>query len=124
MLIVEDADVLLTDRERDRNSIMSKFLNVSDGIVKMDSKKMIFTTNITQLNSVDDALLRKGRCYAAVEFRRLTVREARAAGEAAGLGNIDYSSKDDWSLAELFNVEEGKLVDDQPRYTIGFSPRS
>jgi ATPase family associated with various cellular activities (AAA) len=121
-LIIEDADVLLTDRERDHNSIMSKFLNVSDGIVKMDNKKMIFTTNITQLNSVDDALLRKGRCYAAVEFRRLTGNEARRAGQAAGLTDQDYSARDSWSLAEIFNADTDTVAE-APKYSIGFAPR-
>lgn len=122
-LVIEDADVLLTDRERDHNSIMSKFLNVSDGIVKIPGKKMIFTTNITQLNTVDEALLRKGRCYAAIEFRRLNQQEAAIAANSAGIENFNERRKDTWSLADLFNDEDVPAVEAPVRTQFGFVVR-
>jgi hypothetical protein len=82
-LIVEDADVFLAPREDGDNDMMSKFLNVSDGLIKIMNKKMIFTTNISQLSKIDAALLRPGRCFACVEFRELTSQEAGAAALAA-----------------------------------------
>lgn len=119
-LIIEDADLLLTSRERDQNTIMSKFLNVSDGLIKINSKKMIFTTNISQLNSVDEALLRKGRCFAAVEFRKLTSQEADTAATAAEQPNQDWHAKKAWSLAEVFNKDVDTVVTETPRAKIGF----
>ena len=119
VLIIEDADLLLTSRESDQNRLMSKFLNVSDGLVKVNDKKMIFTTNIAQLSKVDQALLRKGRCFAAVEFRKLSSKEARIAASAANLQDQDWGSKRDWSLAEIFNADVD-VVEQQPKPKFGF----
>ena len=121
-LIVEDADVLITRCESDQNPVMSKFLNVSDGLIKIDNKKVIFTTNIGQLGSVDDALLRKGRCFAAVEFRNLTSNEAANAAQAANSVEQDWYSKQSWSLAEIFNKDHSELVTMAPKHKIGFVP--
>ena len=103
LMIIEDADLLLSNRESEQNKIMSKFLNVSDGIVKVSGKKMVFTTNISKMSKVDPALLRKGRCYASVEFRPLNSREAAAAATAAGVEAQNWDSKNEWTLTEIFN---------------------
>jgi len=103
IMIIEDADLLLSNRESEQNKIMSKFLNVSDGIVKVASKKMVFTTNISQMSKVDPALLRKGRCYASVEFRAMTPSEASKAAESAGEPSQNWNSKERWTLSEVFN---------------------
>lgn len=118
-LIVEDADVFLAPREDGENTMMSKFLNVSDGLIKITNKKMIFTTNITQLNKIDGALLRPGRCFEAVEFRELTPTEADAAAQAAGVAAQDWNTQSAWSLAQIFNSSE-HLMPSQ-RFRIGFN---
>jgi hypothetical protein len=120
VLIIEDADLLLTSRESDQNKIMSKFLNVSDGIVKVNSKKMIFTTNISQLTKVDQALLRTGRCFSAVEFRKLTPNEAMIAAKSANQPDRDWAQKSEWSLAEIFNAEPDVVVEPQQPVVFGF----
>lgn len=107
-LIVEDADVFLAPREDGENTMMSKFLNVSDGLIKILNKKMIFTTNITQLNKIDSALLRPGRCFEAVEFRELSPTEAQQAARAAGACDRDWQTQARWSLAQIFNHDDGK----------------
>jgi hypothetical protein len=117
-LIVEDADLLLSPREDGQNDMMSKFLNVSDGLVRIANKKLIFTTNITQLNKIDSALLRAGRCFAAVEFRELDSAEAKAAALAAGLPQQNWHSQSNWSLGQLFNPPSQACV--QPKFRMGF----
>jgi hypothetical protein len=117
-LIVEDADVFLAPREDGENTMMSKFLNVSDGLIKITNKKMIFTTNITQLNKIDSALLRPGRCFEAVEFRELTPDEAAAAAHAAGVAAQDWNTQRTWSLAQIFNSSEQPMP--SQRFRIGF----
>ena len=81
---------------------------------------MVFTTNIAQLSKVDQALLRKGRCFAAVEFRKLSPKEARIASEAAGQVPQNWNSKKDWSLAEIFNADL-EIVEDQKKPGFGFT---
>jgi hypothetical protein len=48
LLIVEDADLFLTNREHDGNRMMARFLNVSDGLLRSNRvKKIIFTANLS-----------------------------------------------------------------------------
>lgn len=116
-LIVEDADVFLAPREDGDNDMMSKFLNVSDGLIKILNKKMIFTTNISQLSKIDAALLRPGRCFASVEFRELTSQEAAHAAKVAGLEARDWGDQDSWSLAQLFQKPADPTV---KKFRMGF----
>lgn len=120
IMIIEDADLLLSNRESEQNKIMSKFLNVSDGIVKVASKKMVFTTNISQLNKVDPALLRKGRCYSAVEFRSMSPNEAALAAESAGEPQQNWKGKEHWTLSEVFNRD---IATAEVKPTMGFGFR-
>jgi hypothetical protein len=117
-LIVEDADVFLSPREDGENTMMSKFLNVSDGLIKITNKKMIFTTNITQMNRIDSALLRPGRCFSAVEFRQLSPSEAEQAAASAGVPQQDWNKQSAWSLAQIFNSEEQSSVSSS--FRVGF----
>lgn len=81
--ILEDSDILLGKRSAG-NAFMSSLLNAVDGIVPSKTK-YIFTTNLTSLASLDPAIMRPGRLFAAVMFKSLTVEQAHAARAAAGL---------------------------------------
>jgi hypothetical protein len=101
LLVVEDADLFLTSRERDRNDMMARFLNVSDGLFKTSSvKKLIFTANLTQPQQIDNALLREGRCFDCMIFRALKYDEALSAAEQAGLAPPKEAR--DYTLAQIF----------------------
>lgn len=100
-MVVEDADLLLTSRAADQNKLMARFLNISDGLIKLPKRKMIFTTNVNDFDKVDSALLRPGRCFGVIHTRELTYGEARKACEAAGL-SIPTKERE-YTLAELFN---------------------
>ena len=99
-IILEDADTLLLDRERDNNHVMSKILNASDGLVSINDKKFIFTANIVDEDRIDHALTRPGRCYQVLHFRNLTNEEGEAA--AAKIGT-ELPHDGEISLAEIFN---------------------
>lgn len=101
ILVVEDADTTLGGREAEGNKLMARFLNVSDGLIKLPNKKLVFTTNITDFSKVDPALLRPGRCYGAIHTREMNLLEAQAAAKAANLP-IPMEKKE-YTLAELFN---------------------
>lgn len=99
--ILEDADNLLTKRE-DGNDVMSKFLNISNGLISLKKKKFIFSTNLENLNNVDSALLRPGRCFDVLSFRKLTYEESIACARANGI-NPDFIEKgNSYTLAEIF----------------------
>lgn len=105
IMIIEDADTILSDRERDGNKLMSRFLNVSDGLIKLPNKKLVFTTNLTDFGRIDVALTRPGRCFGMIHTRPLNLTEAQAAAKAAGLPVP--LEKREYTIAELFNQGQG-----------------
>ena len=109
LLVVEDADVFLKSRQHDGNRIMSKFLNIGDGLAANHKKKIIFTANIVDPEHIDSALIRPGRCFDCKMFRPLTYTEARDAAQAAHI-NVPTVEKS-YTLAELFaNAKEEPAV--------------
>jgi hypothetical protein len=116
VMVIEDADTILQPREHDGNKLMSRFLNVSDGLIKLPNKKLIFTTNLMDFTKVDQALLRPGRCFGVMHTRPLNLTEAQAAARVANLPVP--TEKREWTLAELFN--QGKQINVR---TIGFGVR-
>lgn len=114
VLVVEDADMMLSSREHDANRVMNRFLNVSDGLVKFRRKKIIFTTNLPDVKDVDSALTRPGRCFGVLKARELGSREAETAARAAG---IPFDGRP-CTLAQLFNPDSAATV--APKRVVGF----
>jgi hypothetical protein len=110
--VIEDADLLLMSRESG-NDLMSKFLNIGDGVIKMNGKKLIFSTNLPSTKDIDDAILRAGRCFGVLEFRALTLTEANDACEDFDL--VKLTEDREYKLTEIFN--RGKI---KPRKKMGF----
>jgi hypothetical protein len=107
-LIIEDADTIIGSRDM-HNPMMARFLNVSEGIIKLPNKKLVFTTNLDDFEKVDEALIRPGRCFARVKARPLSSREAIIACEAEGLTMSDQlasGASAGYSLAELFSGKQ------------------
>src|SRR6266446_10615871 len=75
--IIEDADHLLQPRT-DGNKNLHRFLMIADGVVRAQNRKIIFTTNLPNIGSIDDALLRPGRCFATIQMRPLARKETDA----------------------------------------------
>lgn len=73
--VIEDADHILTSRSSG-NENMHRFLAVADGVVRAQGRKILFTTNLPNVNDIDDALLRPGRCFGNVRTRALSRAEA------------------------------------------------
>lgn len=75
-MVLEDADHNLMARSRG-NTELHRMLNVSDGLIRAQGRKMIFSTNLPNLHDLDDALVRPGRCYACLKLRGLSAEEVR-----------------------------------------------
>jgi hypothetical protein len=75
--VIEDADHLLQPRT-DGNRNLHRFLMIADGVVRAQNRKIIFTTNLPNIGSIDEALLRPGRCFATIQMRLLSRSEAEA----------------------------------------------
>lgn len=75
-MILEDCDSFLTKRTQG-NTVMHKFLNVGDGLISTRSKKLVFTTNLPNVSSIDPALTRVGRCYDVLKFSALSAEQCQ-----------------------------------------------
>jgi len=116
LMILEDADLLLKSRLESGNKIMSKILNMADGIIDTSKKKFIFTANINNTRDIDEALIRPGRCFDIKKFRPLTFDEANNAAEKAGIKF--HAHKSEYSLAEIYNPSKEEESDLSS--TVGF----
>jgi hypothetical protein len=104
ILIMEDADTMLLSRETAGNRVMSKLLNISDGLMK-NRKKIIFTANLeyNSLNQTDHALIRPGRCFDVLNFREYDKTEAELAAKAMNIPMPEMDRSESITLAKLTN---------------------
>lgn len=61
LMILDDLDFVLSVRENKDNILVSNLLSFSDGL--FGSKTKILITTNTQVDNIDEALLRPGRCF-------------------------------------------------------------
>ena len=104
-LVMEDADEMLLKRENG-NKLMNRILNLSDGLVSLPARKIIFSTNLPGLREIDEALYRPGRCFGAIKFRELTKTEGEVACRAVGIEPKINQEK--LTLAQALNPQEHK----------------
>lgn len=102
ILAYEDIHDHLKSRD-DGNSLMSTFLNASEGVIKHPDKKIVLSTNLRSINQIDEALLRVGRCFDILQFEELTQLEAGVVIEDMQMEKRDFSGKEKWSLSEVLN---------------------
>jgi len=67
---------------------------------KMKEKKIILSTNLPNINDIDSALVRPGRCFSIIHTRSLNKEEANT---VASLIGQKLSNKEKFSLAEIYN---------------------
>lgn len=113
LLVLEDCDIFLNSR-KEGNTMMHRFLNVSDGLVSVKGKKIIFTTNLPTIKDIDDALIRPGRCFDTVKFDTLTYEQAMILANKIGLELLER--KDSYTVAEIFNKKKSKTI----KQNVGF----
>lgn len=116
-LIMEDADDFLRARD-DGNTMMHKFLNVSDGLVSASDKKIVFSTNLPSIHDIDEALMRPGRCFEVLEFRNLFRDEAQKVLDEVGSTAV-LPDGNTISLAQIFSINPTRKS--FVRRKIGFS---
>jgi hypothetical protein len=114
--VIEDADHLLLARSNG-NHDLHRFLAIADGVVRAQGRKIIFTTNLANVNDIDEALLRPGRCFANVRTRNLRREEAalllqRMAGEGlvapATLEDLFGPGAKDVAVAGIYRAATGQ----------------
>ena len=103
ILLIEDAEELLTKRDATGSNAVSNLLNLSDGLLSDGFHIQIICTFNAELARIDQALLRKGRLIASYRFEPLAQPKAQAL--ATSLGQPDPVTEA-MTLADIFNRED------------------
>lgn len=103
ILIIEDAENIIQDREHKGNSPISALLNLSDGLLSDCLNIQIICTFNTDLSNVDQALLRKGRLISKYEFKALSTNKANALSQKLGHTGVFASPQ---VLSDIYNQNE------------------
>jgi len=81
ILVIEDAETVLMERKADNSSAVSNLLNLTDGFLADFLNLKIICTFNTELNTIDDALLREGRLKGMHEFTKIQPDRAQKIAE-------------------------------------------
>jgi hypothetical protein len=98
LIVAEDSDEFLrASARRDAGASLGRLLNVTDGLLGQGSDTLVLLTTNEELGRLHPALVRPGRCLAAIEFAAFSPTEA-----AAWLGPSCRAPTRSLTLAELF----------------------
>ena len=116
VLVIEDAENIIMQRQAGSDSAVSNLLNISDGLLSDFLNVQIVCTFNSNMSVVDKALLRKGRLIASYEFTKLSIRKAQQLSNHFG-----YKKRitQPMTLSEIINQKERAFVL-QERPLIGF----
>ena len=117
VLIIEDAEELLGSREKTNNSAISMLLNLTDGLLGESLGIQTICTFNTQVQNIDEALMRKGRLMAMYEFKPLAPVKANLLLKDIGAGIITYQPM---SLSEIYNTDKKGFSLNPGKNQIGF----
>lgn len=99
IVIFEDAEDLLFQRDQESRGKVSNILNASDGFLSDQLRIHIIATVNCPVSQLDPAVIRPGRLVGYREFRRLTRVEAQQLAAARSLSLPDAP---DFSLADVY----------------------
>jgi len=117
IFVIEDAENIVIDRERNGASPVSALLNISDGLLSDCLNIQIICSFNTDISKVDSALLRKGRLIAQYEFKELEFAKAQTLSNKLGFDNIINRPM---TLTEIYNQNEQDFTAQKQRRSIGF----
>jgi len=102
LLVLEDTDFHL-DSRKNGNVVMYNLLNSSDGLIQCKHKKIILSTNLPSVNDIDEAMIRRGRCFEVLHFRKLTYEESKKFFVSNNASHLTQGLEEkDYSLADLY----------------------
>lgn len=113
-VIIDDLDYMLTKRDTEvqtqedaiKNNFLNQFLSFTDGINK-NKTKFIITTN-QGYDSIDKAILRKGRIFDILEFRELKNEEALSIWNKNNLDITEFTKL--FSDKEVLSADLGSEI--------------
>ena len=114
VLLIEDAENFIVDRNNSNYSPVSDILNIADGLLSDGLFIQVICTFNTKLAQIDPAIIRKGRLIAQYEFKPLEPEKATRLSQKLGfkttydvptcLTHIFNQNDEDFSLDKLAKV--------------------
>jgi hypothetical protein len=117
IFVIEDAENIVIDREKDGPSPVSALLNISDGLLSDCLNIQIVCSFNTDITKVDSALMRKGRLIAKYEFKELEVEKANMLSRKLGFKTTLHLPM---TLTSIYNQEERDFHQTKRYNQIGF----
>ena len=117
ILVIEDAENIVIDRDKGGYSAVSALLNLSDGLLSDCLNIQIICSFNTDVSRIDKALMRKGRLIAKYEFQELEPEKATRLSTRLGRGNV-YDAP--VLLTEIYNPEEREYEQSMQKPRVGF----
>lgn len=118
IFVIEDAENIIVDREKDGNSPVSALLNISDGLLADCLNVQIICSFNTDISKIDSALMRKGRLIAKYEFKELELEKAQRLSNKLGYNTILNTPM---TLTSIYNQDEKDFQQTSKRSPIGFN---
>lgn len=118
ILVIEDAEKIIVDRDTGGHSPVSTLLNLADGLLADCLNTQIVCSFNTDLSKVDKALLRKGRLIAKYEFKELETHKAQQLSDKLG---FKTSITAPMALTAIYNQEEQEFKQVKGRDPMGFN---
>jgi hypothetical protein len=116
VLVIEDAEHIIMEKNGGRSAVLSNLLNISDGLLADCLKIQLICTFNCEVHRIDSALMRKGRLICRYEFKPLALPAAINLSEKLG---YQKSINQAMTLAEIYNQNEASFADVE-RKRIGF----
>jgi len=117
IFVIEDAENIIIDRNRNGFSPVSALLNLADGLLSDCLNIQIICSFNTDLSRVDSALMRKGRLIAKYEFKELETSKAQVLSDKLGFTSLITSPM---TLAAVYNQKEMEFSETMQRKSVGF----
>ena len=117
IFVIEDAENIVVDREKNGSSPVSAILNISDGLLSDCLNVQIICSFNTDLSKIDNALLRKGRLIAKYEFKDLETTKAQSLSRKLGYNSIINSPM---SLSAIYNQDDKDFQQIKKTNSVGF----
>lgn len=117
IFVIEDAENIVVDREKNGSSPVSALLNISDGLLADCLNIQIICSFNTDISKIDGALMRKGRLIAKYEFKELEIEKAQQLSNKLGFNTIINKPM---TLTSIYNQEEKDFQKTERMNQIGF----
>ena len=117
IFVIEDAENIIVDREKDGLSPVSALLNISDGLISDCLNIQIICSFNTDISKVDSALMRKGRLIAKYEFKELELSKAQKLSQKLG---FKTNLNSPMTLTSIYNQDEKDFQQNKRHNPIGF----